>query len=161
MCVRVCPHILLCLVCVCHPAAFCYHLSCNMCLTSELWLNTLSQLLMSVFPHVMAVHDNSALFVYCAGDEPCSSSSVSQFGPSLYSQRTLWLPGDTCTSTQGEGTLLHSQMRLCNIAVASFLTFHPLRWFHWLEGAGGRQQQPQEESIPRDQCWVSAEVRGN
>lgn len=39
--------------------------------------------------------------------------------------------------------------------------FHPLRWFHWLEGAGGRQQQPQEESISRGQCWVSAEVRVN
>ena len=123
---------------------------------------------MSVLAHWPAT--TCAVFVCFAGDEPCSSSRpVCQSGLCLYSQRTLWLPGDTRTPTQGKGTLSHDQRRLCiNIAFFKFLffffwfcTFRPLRWFHWLEGAGGCQQQPQEESIPRGQCWVSAEVRGN
>lgn len=120
VCVHVYLYMLLCLVCVLHSVAFCFHLSCNMCLTSELSLNVLRQLLVNVFLRVMLVHDNSAVFVFvcCAGDEPCGGSSVSQCGSSLCSQRTLWLPGGTCTSTQGEGALLHSLMPLCNIAVA-------------------------------------------
>lgn len=107
----------------------------------------------------MAMHDNN-VGVCCAGDEPRGSSHVSRSGVCLCSQRKLWLPGGSCTSAQWEGNLLYRQMLVFNTAVGQFLTFYPLCYFHRLEGAGGRQQQPQEESIPRVQCWVSAEVSG-
>lgn len=110
---------------------------------------------------VMAMRDSSPVFMSCAGDESCGCSPISQAGFCLYSQRKLQLPGDACTSAQGEGTLLHSEMTLCDKALGSFLTFHVLYLFNWLEGSGGCQQQPQEEYVPRGQCWISAEVRGN
>ena len=97
-----------------------------MCLTSELSLNMLSQLLLSVLPQVMTMHDNNTVCVYCAGDEPCSCCPVSQYGVYLCPQSTLQLPGDACTSSEGEGTLLQIQMPLCDIAVFSFLSFHLL-----------------------------------
>lgn len=39
------------------------------------------------------------------------------------------------------------------------LTFHPFCRIDRLEGAGGRQQQPQEEYVSRLQCRVPAAVR--
>lgn len=100
----------------------------SMCSSSELSLSMLRQVLVSMFTHLMCGHmwQWCCVCVCYAGDGPCGSGPVSQSGLSLCSQRTLWISGDTCTSTYGKGTLLDSQKPLCVITVTKCLTSHPL-----------------------------------